>query len=639
MSRFGRLEIEAFLTIGEATVDLDGRGLIHISGESDETAADSNGAGKSSVADAIAWVCWGETARGVGADDVINATLGKGTRVKLPILDGADSYEIVRHRKHPKGKNSLQVFANGVEITKGTTSETQKLIEKILGCSQEVFNASIYAGQEAMPDLPAMADKQLKLLVEQAAGVDVLSRAYEVARERMRAASQTRADAQIALDRSTDRHAHTRAQIDRQTQARDTWTRDQAGRVQRARQAAIDAATEAKAQKDAHNPQDAVDLQTEIDATRQVLASVSAERDRERLLASEAQQAVSALSGLEARVSQAADQVRQAKRKSDAVKSSVGTPCGECGKPHTAADLDTAQTLADKRLQEAAAVYTDAKGKRDAVVTLRDAAEKALGDHRAGMTDVSVETGKLSALGRELAIVEGTGREVDRLVQRAHMLADEFKRVAAETNPHDDLLGQLDGDLKAAAADLDRADRSVSEASELLDYANAVVDVFAPAGVRAHRLDEATPYLNERTAHYLGSLTDGAIEAYWTTLTLARDGKTLREQFSIAVQKQGSAAGFKPLSGGEKRKVRLSCALALQDLVCSRAAKSIELFVGDEIDDALDPAGLERLMGVLEEKARERGTVLIISHNDIAHYARQHLIVAKQNGISSVREA
>lgn len=46
----------------------------------------------------------------------------------------------------------------------------------------------------------------------------------------------------------------------------------------------------------------------------------------------------------------------------------------------------------------------------------------------------------------------------------------------------------------------------------------------------------------------------------------------------------------------------------------SRATKPINLWIADEIDYALDESGLERLMVVLDRKARERGTVLIISH-------------------------
>ncbi len=77
--------------------------------------------------------------------------------------------------------------------------------------------------------------------------------------------------------------------------------------------------------------------------------------------------------------------------------------------------------------------------------------------------------------------------------------------------------------------------------------------------------------------------------------------------------------------------------MALQDLISTRATKAIKLWIGDEIDDAIDAAGLERLMVLLEQKAKEVGTVLIISHNDIRDYVRNEIIVEKKGALGYVR--
>ena len=116
--------------------------------------------------------------------------------------------------------------------------------------------------------------------------------------------------------------------------------------------------------------------------------------------------------------------------------------------------------------------------------------------------------------------------------------------------------------------------------------------------------------------------------------------RELREKFNIDVQNDKGAKSFKGLSGGEKRKVRLATMLALQDLVASRASKPIDLYIGDEIDDALDTAGLERLMVILERKARERGTVLVVSHADLRDWIDNVCTVTKQTtGISDITGA
>jgi DNA repair exonuclease SbcCD ATPase subunit len=136
----------------------------------------------------------------------------------------------------------------------------------------------------------------------------------------------------------------------------------------------------------------------------------------------------------------------------------------------------------------------------------------------------------------------------------------------------------------------------------------------------------------------LGALADGNIHAAWATLTKTAKGE-LKEKFNIEVVNDKGAENFAGLSGGEKRKVRLATAMALQDMVASRATKPINIFIADEVDHALDESGLERLMGVLERKARERGTVLVISHNSLSDWISEVITVTKTAGIATVSGA
>jgi DNA repair exonuclease SbcCD ATPase subunit len=79
--------------------------------------------------------------------------------------------------------------------------------------------------------------------------------------------------------------------------------------------------------------------------------------------------------------------------------------------------------------------------------------------------------------------------------------------------------------------------------------------------------------------------------------------------------------------------------MALQDMVASRATKPINIFVADEVDHALDESGLERLMTVLNDKAKERGTVLVISHNSLSDWIDNVITVTKEKGYGTVSGA
>lgn len=654
--KFTTLKIQNFLAIGEAELSLDNLGLVMVAGENaDETSADSNGSGKSSLADAISWCLWGTTARGVTGDEVVNTAAGKDTMVDMTILDEDETFRVVRYRKHSKFKNQLQIYRLNAagdwdDLTKGTNTLTQKQIERLLGCSEEVFNAAVYSGQEQMPDIPRMTDRQLKTLVEQAAGVDVLTNAYDIARKRYAVKAQARSAAQIEYDRAVMRHTDASANLNRLSDQSSQWATDQETKVATLKQRTLDAKTDFELGKQELDPVAEQGVRDTIAEVEQRIASVNEERQREQVLASDLSKAQSALVTINQRVASLEASVVGAKRAVDSaeydleqVRTGVGKPCKSCSRPlendHLAGAIQAAQgRLDDANTNHTTAIDTLAgvQVRIPAVEKLIAGAQASLDQHRASMTDVSSEATRLASLRRDLEIIERAKQEVDRLRQMARRAAEAWQEAANAQNPFDAMIATANQDLIDLAAAVATAKQNAADAQLAEEHAQAVVDVYAPAGVRAHRLDEATPYLNERTAHYLGSLADGAIEAFWTTLTETKTKGELREKFSVTVEKAGSAPSFNALSGGEKRKVRLACALALQDLVATRATKSLSLWVGDEVDDALDAAGLERLMGVLEEKARDRGTVLIVSHNDIRDFARKTITVKKAGGRATV---
>lgn len=173
-----------FLALSEFYVETADRGLVLIQGDNkSDTSTDSNGAGKSSIADSISWALYGVTARGITGDKIVKRDTKGDTMVQVLVQDGGTKYRIERYRKHSTYKNELRVYQilpGGAEndLSKGTDKETQLVVNGIMGCTVDVFNAAIYAGQEQMPNLPGLTDKGLKLLLEEAAGTEELADCY-----------------------------------------------------------------------------------------------------------------------------------------------------------------------------------------------------------------------------------------------------------------------------------------------------------------------------------------------------------------------------------------------------------------------------------------------------------------------------
>ncbi|EIV7286266.1 AAA family ATPase [Klebsiella pneumoniae] len=636
--KFLTLEVENFMALANAKVELDQRGLVLIQGvNAGDSSAASNGAGKSTLMNSLMWCIYGETSHGVKGDDVLSTGHEKNCRVKVTIEDEGKRYAIIRHRKHKEFKNRLIVRGEDGDMTKGKDSLTQEFVERLIGASKEVFMASIYASQEAMPDLPGMSDKNLKTIVEEAAGVDRLTKAYAIARERANAAAARMETTKTKMDACLSLVESAQNELESAKTSSETWERDRNERLDVARADLVEAeVTLTEVEMELRSlPEQIRDTENAIGKEREKLASKE-EHDAKLVKVRGAITDIRASIRITENIQKEAMQrARAFKVKAEEVNTKVGEPCPTCGKAYCVEDLSTVK---ESFVEQARSEISQAQASATSVAKYQEHLEKALKIESslvASTPDVSAIISRIEQLTKELGTLRHREKEVvavEALVARAR---SEVDRITKEINPFLAVIKRHEESLAANKSNygvLKTELKNIQEQALLLDKARLV---YSPAGVRSHILTSVTPFLNAQTAEYLNTLSDGNIVAEWSTMESTKKGEW-RDKFNISVRKIGASKTFQTLSGGEKRKVRIACSLALQDLVASRASKNIELFIGDEIDDALDTAGLERLMGILEAKARERGTVMIISHKEMKSWFRETITVEVKEGRSYV---
>jgi DNA repair exonuclease SbcCD ATPase subunit len=631
--------IKDFLAIGQMNFSLYDQGLVLVQGENrDNPSANSNGSGKSSMVDAVSWVLYGETARGVDGVGIVRSGAKEAcVSLALEDEDSGVTYVVVRTRSKTKTTLTLTSTQAGViqDLTQGTVALTQAKLTAILGSSAEVFRAAVYLGQENMPDLPALTDKRLKELIEEAAGLSVIEACYE--RARVLAADHeaklNHIKAQIALlDAQITTHA---SALEASQEDFSAWTRQQGVRLSQAQTQLKDSQDRQRALQEGVTKLEPLEksvTQRLAEITHE-LAGFEIANDRAKTRRQELLEAERVVVRSEATARQAIERLKI----QEAHLHHIGTghPCESCGQALQGATLDDALAGARSAVENAQGkareAARDVRDMRERVAQARSAAAAA----EAAIPDVTLLQSEATEHRRLIDCAQAQRRELHEATREAKRAEADMKALRAETNPHSEPVHRQKAVLSGLSVTrASMADNDLVAQEERLAEAKSVVAVFGPAGVRAEILDQVTPYLNARTAAYLDTLSDGTLKALWTTLV--RDAKgNLKEKFCIEVT-HPAGEGFAALSGGEKRKVRIATALALQDLVASRASKPLRLWVADEIDDALDDAGLERLMGVLGEKAREKGTVLVISHNSLTDWIPNAWTVAKSGGVATL---
>ena len=342
------LSIQNFCAIGSADLDLRTRGLVLIQGiNNDDPSAISNGAGKSSIPDALSWCLYGVTARGETGDKIIN-NHAKSASVSVVLeMDDGELYHIARYRKDKKNKNRLIVTKlidgeGAVDLTLGTDKETQQRVNTIVGCDEKVFNAAIYQGQEEMPDLPRFTDKQLKELVEETAGITVLQECYLAARGKLNAVNKILERTILDLDSALVAEEKCEADLKVVSLQKEEWEAKQGGRIEIAKgdyETAKTTYEEGKAKLDgAEEKLPAIEKNIEV-LTETLLAKTECEKELDQLkkAVAEAGRKPELLRADIKRLD--ADLVRLNAELTRADKR-IGSPCGECGKPIESVDLE-----------------------------------------------------------------------------------------------------------------------------------------------------------------------------------------------------------------------------------------------------------------------------------------------------------
>lgn len=646
---FGKLSIKNFLVIGEAEVDLHNCGLTLIEGRNeDDESANSNGAGKSSLVDALCWCLYGVTGRGVSGDAVINKKAKKECVAGVEVwTEGLNCYYIERGRKSSRIGNNLIVqhvivdgndVGSGCELTKTTVADTQALVNDLLGCSYEIFTSSIYAVQEKMPDLPALTDKNLKTLIEEAAGIDKLQKASEIAHAKYQDCVRLTTETQGKIENLTSELSNNKKLLDDVVYERETHIRN--ATLERAQQLRYKDLLESELKKTSALPVEAVEAiekkKAEIQAKIDEYSFIEAKgAEKQRLAMSAQSHCVMTKKEIEKEKEKIADLNKEINN----LEAKIGTHCSECGKVYQAEDLETAkkaiETQIANKTKEVLKQIEDFKNQvAEAKVLAKDAE-----DFKKSMPSVTKLMSAMNELNERLKKNQDVQFQIDTQKRELQNLkktieATEEVTVKGET-PYNKTIKTLEESIAKLEKDKKERESEHEKYAEQQKIAEAVDELYSRKGIRAHILDTVTPFLNERTAFYLNTLSDGEITATWQTLTKTAKGD-FKEKFSIDVQSVKGANCFAGLSGGEKRKVRVATSMALQDLVASRAKKPIDLYIADEVDHALDASGLERMMSILEEKAKQFGTALVISHNSLRDWIDNTIVVTKRDGVSTV---
>jgi len=221
----------------------------------------------------------------------------------------------------------------------------------------------------------------------------------------------------------------------------------------------------------------------------------------------------------------------------------------------------------------------------------------------------------VSAIGSKAAEVTNINREVAALGKEpGDNPAMELLKGTIRSNK--DALSEMEGAYKLLKEQL------AGKISDTDTYSK-LADGFGE--MRTRVVSSALALLNARVRNYLAVMTDGQIGA---EISVGDNGK-----IDLTVTTQGGT--YDSCSGGERDRVDISIALALNDLAFAVSGVQSNLLVCDEPGGFLDSAGTNQMSQLLRAKAEQLGTVLFMTQRVEARSLTEHCwLVRRKDGVS-----
>lgn len=684
---FQKLTIQNFLSIRSVTLDLNNRGMVLIKGKNlDNDSIDNNGSGKSSIIEALVYVLYARTVRGLKGDSVVNNISKKNTKVYLDLVDdNGDEYRIARYRKHSTNKNKSILYKNGVDITPKSEADFNEAIVNLLQMDYLTFTSSLlYTGESFK--FTSASDSEMKTTFDKMLGLDVFSKCLDVTKSRLKDLENKVSNIEWKIDDKVNKVESLKSQVAETEELSKSFIKTQKEKVQEL----IEQRSEQEENltiyqedlerleeklKDLYEFKDETeaDLKERVESIkdleklRDTLKEIKSDISDIKLDIKECELKIKSykegVSRYSKDISKKEAEIEKLKQKKLKLDDDIGQPCPVCGQPITAESLQSAKDEYDSKIEEC---LQEVKSFNAEIETLQSSIleqKLLIKKYNSDLEYSEVEEGRFTnVLNEAQCIIDEKDECQEKLNGIKDVIHDselEISSVKSKIKGFEQEIGFLDKTIKTEKGNknpyldmLEKQKLSIEECHDEVEELKKSIETqldekqcllfwqqaYSNQGIKSYILDDITPFLNRRVNKYLNKLASGHIEVKFNTQTTLKSGET-REKFSIEINNVDGGSEYMANSTGEKKRVDLAINLALQDLVSARSTKSLNIAIFDEVFDGLDESGIEAVTSLFDELSNEKSSIFVISHNPHLQSVFSNVVtIVKQNGYSNLDE-
>lgn len=627
--KFKQVRIKNFKSIGEATIDLDKRGLVLIEGinQLPSAAIDKNGAGKSSALSSIFYALYGELPNGDKADAVVNAKVGKNTLVELDIETTEGKFTVARGRK----KNVLTIVSGDKEFTKGTIKETQAVLDDLVKIPKDVFLSTLYFDGHNSQSFSTLTDKQRKEYLETLFDVGIYRDAHEQTKTDL-ADKNVELNGVNALIKTNEVHkealVNNFSQLKEEKESFNNTLLGLANDVKEKEMSLSELIEK--------NKPEIEELTNKGKSLRDVYNSYATPNPNLSKVQDEYAAINNGKNALDVDISSIKATIKNKKELMDNL--SVSERCLVCGnlidEEHKNKEIANIKNALLPLIND----FKDKSGKlasyADELPKVKEQVDALSQEESSRNENQWKVKSAMDDLARDIKQLQSNEQQLSREVDSAKSYENKFR---SSNSNLDENIKKVDEDIKKVDKDTTELyDKQKALVAEVYSLEKALM-AFSDKGIKSHVLDLVTPEMNNTIQSYLSRLTGGSISVTFSTQGTKANGDPV-DKFDIKVINDGQETTYNSLSSGEQRRVDVAISLTLQDILMRKSNTQSNILIYDELFESLDAVGSESIIELLKERLNEVSSIFVVTHNDMLKPLFDNMItvIKEDTGISRV---
>ncbi len=568
----------------------------------------TNGVGKSSIPLILEEVLFNKNSKNVKKADIANRYVNQGYDITLDFSVDDDDYTIEVHRR---ATLKCKLTKNGEDISSHTASNTYKTLGETLGIDFKTFTQLVYQNTNTSLQFLTATDTNRKKFLIDLLKLDDYVAYFETFKEGVRAATQD----VTALNAKTDT-------IVKWLEDNKLETTNILSKVDLPKISEKDEETLHKLQVDFENISEKNKKINFNNNLLEQLKSIDINKLRADYQKYPEEQDIKAHIGAISAWRQELSHETNMRSKYEVLKNAETQECPTCEQP---IDMNFVMAHYNEHNERAEQCSKFVRQEQDKLEKLED--ENKI--HRTAAKGIEEWEHLFSSIDSGLSTTvsnpERVKEAIAALKEKVRVARAELEEVASENERrerHNTRIEIIGEQTQQFENELSEVTSKLSGVEDKLSILEILKKAFSTNGLLAYKIESLVKELEELTNEYLAEFSDGRFSINFVVEN---------DKLNVEVTDTGKTIDILALSSGELARVNIATLVAIRKLMTSISRSQINVLFLDEVNQALDEQGKEKIVEILLKE--QNLNTYLVSHG-WTHPLLEKIEIIKEDNIS-----